>query len=42
MQFTDLFRAMDTDVEVLVSAQFPPMGAFVSAKLLFEQQEERF
>jgi len=43
MQFSDAFRAMDTDVDVLIECEGPPpFGAFLSLHLLFEQQEERF
>ncbi|MBI5947374.1 MAG: FAD:protein FMN transferase [Chloroflexi bacterium] len=42
MQFADHFRAMDTGVDVLVEADSLPMAAFLSVKLLFEQQEQRF
>ena len=34
---------MDTDIDVFIESESPPpAGAFVSARLLFEQQEERF
>jgi thiamine biosynthesis lipoprotein len=42
MQFFDSFRAMNTDVDVIVEATWPPSDAFVNARLLFERQEERF
>jgi thiamine biosynthesis lipoprotein len=42
MQFNDSFRAMNTDIDVLVGAMLPPAGLFVSLRLLFEQQEQRF
>ncbi len=42
MQFADHFRAMDTDIDVLIEAESLPMAAFLSVKLLFEQQEQRF
>lgn len=42
MQFFDSFRAMNTDVDVIVEAEWPPSDAFLNARLLFERQEERF
>ena len=37
------FRAMDTDIDIFIESETPtPTSAFVSARLLFEQQEERF
>jgi thiamine biosynthesis lipoprotein len=42
MQFNDSFRAMDTDISVFIEAASPPLDGFISTKLLFEQQEERF
>ena len=44
MQFTDAFRAMDTEIDVVVELDSvsPPIDAFLSLKLLFEQQEDRF
>jgi thiamine biosynthesis lipoprotein len=42
MQFSESFRAMDTDIDVVIEALAPPIDAFVSLKLLFEQQEQRF
>lgn len=42
MEYLDTFRAMDTDVDVTVAAATPPMDLFISVRVLFEQQEERF
>ena len=43
MEYHESFRAMDTDIDIFIeSAGAPPAAAFVSARLLFEQQEERF
>lgn len=42
MQHGDSFRAMDTGIDVLVEAESRPLGAFLSLRVLFEQQEERF
>lgn len=42
MQFSESFRAMDTDIDVIVEASWPPADAFVSIRLLFEEQEQRF
>lgn len=43
MEYHESFRAMDTDVDVFIeSAEQPPSAVFLSARLLFEQQEERF
>ena len=37
------FRAMDTDIDVFIDSESPtPTAAFLSARLMFEQQEERF
>jgi len=34
---------MDTDIDLFVeTAEAPPLGCFIGARLLFEQQEERF
>lgn len=41
-RYTDSFRAMDTEIDVEVEADAPPSAAFVSVRLLFAQQEERF
>ncbi len=40
--FDDAFRAMDTGIDVEIEAETRPHGAFVSIRLLFEQQEQRF
>ncbi len=42
MQFNDAFRAMDTDIDVIIEAPLPPSDAFISLRLLFEEQEQRF
>ena len=42
MLFADAFRAMDTDIDVEIAADERPHAAFVSVRLLFEQQEQRF
>jgi thiamine biosynthesis lipoprotein len=42
MQFSDNFRAMDTEISVFIEASAPPLDGFISTKLLFEQQEQRF
>ena len=42
MQFSETFRAMNTDVDVIVEAATRPVSAFIGVRLLFEQQEERF
>lgn len=42
MQHTDHFRAMDTDIDVIIEADSRPLAAFLSIRALFEQQEERF
>jgi len=42
MQHSDAFRAMDTDIDVLVEAEARPLAAFFSLRILFEQQEEKF
>lgn len=42
MEFADTFRAMDTEIDVAVTAGRPPVEAFLSVRLLFEQQESRF
>lgn len=43
MQHNDSFRAMNTGVDLLVeSAGMPPIDLFVSVKMLFEAQEQRF
>lgn len=44
MQHSTQFRAMNTDIEVLVETPgpMPPLDVFIGAKLLFEEQEQRF
>lgn len=42
MQFEDSFRAMGTEVDVVVEADTQPMEAFLSVRLLFESQEALF
>lgn len=42
MEFHDNFRAMDTDVDLFIVAEETPFAAFAEARLVFEQQEERF
>lgn len=43
LEYHESFRAMDTEIDVFIESELPPpAGAFVSARLLFEQQEERF
>lgn len=43
MESHERFRAMDTDIDLFIEAPEPaPPGAFIGAKLLFEQQEQRF
>ena len=42
MQHADAFRAMDTDIDVLIESPVRPLAAFLSLRLLFEQQEEKF
>ena len=42
MQFTESFRAMNTDVDAIIEAPSRPLDAFLTLRLLFEQQEERF
>ncbi len=44
MQHSTEFRAMNTDVEVLAETgvPIPPLDVFIGAKLLFEEQEQRF
>ncbi|MCC6381832.1 MAG: FAD:protein FMN transferase [Dehalococcoidia bacterium] len=42
MQFQESFRAMDTDVDLIVEATTRPLDAFLSVRLLFEDQEQRF
>ncbi len=38
----DHFHAMGTDIDVMVADGQPPLDAFISVHLLFEQQEQRF
>lgn len=42
MQFTESFRAMNTDVDAIIESRSRPLDAFLTLRLLFEQQEERF
>lgn len=42
MEFHDNFRAMDTDIDIFIEVETAPFGAFAEARLVFEQQEERF
>lgn len=44
MQHSTVFRAMNTDIEVIAETDspMPPFDLFVGARLLFEQQEQRF
>ncbi len=42
MQYQDSFRAMNTDIDVIVDGPSTPVGAFLNARLLFERQEQRF
>ena len=43
MQHNISFRAMNTGVAVFVEAEgMPPIDVFVSVKMLFEDQEQRF
>jgi thiamine biosynthesis lipoprotein len=43
MQHGESFRAMNTDIDLLIETEgFPPLDLFVSVRLLFEQQEQRF
>ncbi|HMO96037.1 MAG TPA: FAD:protein FMN transferase [Tepidiformaceae bacterium] len=42
MQFDDSFHAMGTDIDVLVVASRRPIEAFISLRLLFEEQESLF
>jgi thiamine biosynthesis lipoprotein len=42
MQISDAFRAMDTDIDVIVEADDPAFDATLSVRLLFEQQEAKF
>ena len=44
MRHEDSFRAMDTDIDVIVESpdRMRPLGLFAGVRLLFESQEERF
>ncbi|MGE0599461.1 MAG: FAD:protein FMN transferase [Dehalococcoidia bacterium] len=43
MESHERFRAMNTDIDLFIESPAPaPPGAFIGAKLLFEQQEQRF
>ncbi len=44
MRHEDSFRAMDTDIDVLIESESAvrPLALFASVRVLFEQQEERF
>jgi thiamine biosynthesis lipoprotein len=42
MQYSDSFRAMNTDVDVVVETGSTPIDVFVSLRLLFEEQEAKF
>jgi thiamine biosynthesis lipoprotein len=42
MLHTDAFRAMDTDIDIEIAAPARPHAAFVSMRLLFEEQEQSF
>lgn len=42
MLHQDSFRAMDTEIDVLIESVAPPIDAGISLRLLFEQQEQRF
>lgn len=43
MESHDTFRAMDTEIDLFLETPgSPPPGTFIGARLLFEQQEERF
>lgn len=42
MQFSEHFRAMNTDIDIIIGAPETPIAAFVETRLLFEQQEARF
>ncbi|MEO9256532.1 MAG: FAD:protein FMN transferase [Tepidiformaceae bacterium] len=42
MEFTESFRAMNTDIDAIIDAPSRPLDAFLTLRLLFEQQEERF
>lgn len=42
MQFSEHFRAMNTDIDIVIGAPEAPIAAFVETRLLFERQEGRF
>lgn len=42
MQFSEQFRAMNTDVDIVVEAETAPLDAFIGSRLLFDEQEARF
>jgi thiamine biosynthesis lipoprotein len=42
VQHEQRFRAMDTDVDVIIDAAAPPLASSLSVRLLFERQEEIF
>jgi thiamine biosynthesis lipoprotein len=42
MEFDDGFRAMDTEIDVVIETGARPFDAFAGVRLLFEQQEQRF
>lgn len=42
VQYSETFRAMNTQVDVTIESSSPPLGAFLSLRLLFERQEARF
>ena len=42
MLHTDAFRAMNTDIDIEIAAPTRPHAAFISIRLLFEEQEQRF
>lgn len=42
MQHAEAFRAMNTDIDLFVESFVPPFDAFLSIRLLFEDQERRF
>jgi thiamine biosynthesis lipoprotein len=42
VQFDDRFRAMNTDIDVVVQAGRHPTAEFMTVRLLFAQQEQRF
>lgn len=41
-EYRDSFRAMNTDVDVIVYHHVSPADAFLNIRMLFERQEERF